>query len=61
MYVCIHGARNLLGLDMDGFSDPYCVLYNNGKKVRMVFNILQCLLRNPSTDKVVSLANSAHC
>ncbi|KAK2158561.1 hypothetical protein LSH36_167g03038 [Paralvinella palmiformis] len=34
MCVCIHSARNLLGLDQNGLSDPYCVLYNNGKKVK---------------------------
>lgn len=36
MYVCMHGAANLQGLDRNGLSDPYCVLYNNGKKVSVI-------------------------
>ena len=34
MYICVHNAIGLLGLDRNGFSDPYCIIYNNGKKVR---------------------------
>ena len=33
MYICVHDALGLLGLDRNGFSDPYCVIYCNGKKV----------------------------
>ncbi|KAK2187825.1 hypothetical protein NP493_153g05005 [Ridgeia piscesae] len=45
LYVCIHGADSLLGLDRNGFSDPYCVLYNNGKKVKTTHYI--CRTKNP--------------
>lgn len=31
--VCMHGASDLLGLDADGMSDPYCLLYSSGKKI----------------------------
>ena len=33
MYVCVHSASQLLGLDRNGLSDPYCIIYSNGKKV----------------------------
>ena len=33
LYICVHNAIGLLGLDRNGFSDPYCVIYCNGKKV----------------------------
>ena len=35
LYICVHDALGLLGLDRNGFSDPYCVIYCNGKKVRL--------------------------
>ncbi|CAG5128727.1 unnamed protein product, partial [Candidula unifasciata] len=33
MYVCIHGATNVLVADKTGASDPYCVLFCNRKRV----------------------------
>ena len=33
MYVCMHSASNLLAMDDDGTSDPYCVLMANKRKV----------------------------
>ncbi|XP_065198290.1 uncharacterized protein LOC135829831 [Sycon ciliatum] len=33
MYVCMHSAANLLAMDDDGTSDPYCVLMLNRRKV----------------------------
>ncbi|BFZ08015.1 hypothetical protein BsWGS_11054 [Bradybaena similaris] len=33
MFVCIHGATNVLVADKTGTSDPYCVLFCNRKRV----------------------------
>ncbi|CAH1793049.1 unnamed protein product [Owenia fusiformis] len=34
LYVCVHGAAGLLGLDQGDTSDPYCIIFNNGKKMK---------------------------
>ena len=40
MYVSVHGAQNLLALDRNGFSDPYCIIFSNGKKVSFLLLFL---------------------
>jgi len=34
LYICVHGASDLLALDANGFSDPYCFIYIGGKKLK---------------------------
>lgn len=31
--MCIHSAQNLLPMDKNGLSDPYCIVYANKKEV----------------------------
>ncbi|ELT88133.1 hypothetical protein CAPTEDRAFT_221179 [Capitella teleta] len=50
LYVCIHSACGLLGLDRNGFSDPYCVVYSNGKKTMLSFIVYDWDGRNASED-----------
>jgi hypothetical protein len=34
--VCIHKAQNLLPMDKNGLSDPYCIVYENKREVNIV-------------------------
>ena len=34
--VCIHSAQNLLPMDKNGLSDPYCIVYENKREVNIV-------------------------
>ncbi|CAD5125249.1 DgyrCDS13491 [Dimorphilus gyrociliatus] len=54
--VWLHSGSNLLGLDRNGMSDPYCVIYYKGKRIKTTHYI--CRTRNPqwnsSVDVIVS-------
>lgn len=45
VYICLHNGINLLGLDANGFSDPYCVIYIGGKKLKCTHYVPRT--RNP--------------
>ena len=36
LYVHIHSAADLVSADSDGFSDPYCIVLANKKKVKEI-------------------------
>lgn len=38
MYVCVHGARNVIASDRGGTSDPYCVLFCDRRRVILVIH-----------------------
>ena len=40
LYICVHSAQNLLAADRNGTSDPYCVIFSNGKKVIYEMSLL---------------------
>ena len=46
LYVHIHSAADLVSADSDGFSDPYCIVLANKKKVKEIFFRKQTLILN---------------
>lgn len=51
--IWLHSGSNLLGLDRNGMSDPYCVIYYKGKRIKTTHYI--CRTRNPQWNSSVDI------
>lgn len=54
--ICIHSAQNLLPMDKNGLSDPYCIVYENRREVKTTSCVENTL--NPVWDNVVEFCTA---
>ncbi|XP_015752800.1 PREDICTED: protein kinase C beta type-like [Acropora digitifera] len=53
LLVCVHSGNNLVPMDKNGLSDPYCVIYANTKQAKQGEAVKATL--NPEWDTMVEL------
>ncbi|XP_028393430.1 uncharacterized protein LOC114517807 [Dendronephthya gigantea] len=56
MCVCIHSAQNLLPMDKNGLSDPYCIVYENKTEIKATSCVENTL--DPVWDNVVEFCTA---
>ncbi|XP_046860503.1 uncharacterized protein PYUK71.03c-like isoform X2 [Xenia sp. Carnegie-2017] len=54
--VVVHSAQNLLPMDKNGLSDPYCILYKNKQEVKRTNSVANTL--NPVWDNVIEFCTA---